>query len=199
VLSAKSENAYKEFPRARKMAAKVEKCWKLKVLVSFAVWPTLFFLVLARTVALGVDWSACANDLDDVHQESDEATDAAREAADAEEELETQRSNVESCSGDCESERSDYEDAKEDFQGKSASATTELDDLNSKISEASISCAYGLGSTTQARSHQKVSRAYNRCSLYQRYKGRLPLASILKVCATSMSETDCRKCLGMTQ
>ena len=104
----------------------------------------LLLVLAARSVVRGVDWSACASDLDDVHQASDDATDAAQEADEAQQELESQRSNVESCSDDCESERSDYEDAKDDFEEKSASAENELDNLDLKIRGASASCGYDL-------------------------------------------------------
>lgn len=157
----------------------------------------LLLVLAARSVVRGVDWSACASDLDDVHQASDDATDAAQEADEAQQELESQRSNVESCSDDCESERSDYEDAKDDFEEKSASAENELDNLDLKIRGASASCGYDSGSPGRAPLHRTVPRVNARCALYRRYEERLPLASILKVCVTSMSEPDCRKCLGI--
>jgi hypothetical protein len=59
--------------------------------------------------------------------------------------------------------------------------TDEVHREDLRIRDASASCGYDLGSPAGVPSRRAASRAYERCSLYRRYKGRLPLASILKV------------------
>jgi hypothetical protein len=163
----------------------------------FAYVALLLLLIAPRSCAFAADWSACASDLDDVHQASDDASTAANEANEAEEDLESKRSDLDSCSGDCESERDDYESAKEDFDDKKDSARGELDTLDLKIRDASASCGYDLGAPVAASQHRSQLAPPDRCSISQRYKGRLKIETILKVCKGSMSEAECKKCLGI--
>jgi hypothetical protein len=159
----------------------------------------LVLLMVPRSRAFAADWSACASDLDDVHQASDDASTAANEANEAQEDLESKRSDLDSCSDDCDSERDDYESAKEDFEEKEDSARGELDTLDLKIRDASASCGYDLSSSVAASPHRSSPASVDRCSILLRYKARLPLESILKVCKSSMSEADCKKCLGVAK
>ncbi len=145
---------------------------------------------------LAADWSSCASDLDDVHSASDYASDAAREAHEAQEDVESKRSDLESCSSDCDIERSDYEDANSELADKVDALEGELSTLDSRIRDASASCEYELGASAAIEPHPK-SKSSSPCAIYQRYKGRLPLETILKVCSRSMSESECRKCLGV--
>lgn len=147
--------------------------------------------------ALAVDWSGCAADLDDIQNESESAADAARDADEAQEELDSKRSDLESCSDDCDDARSDYEDAKSDFEDKIADAKSELSTLQSNIQSASASCVYDLGSG--GSTSPRYTKRPDPCSVYQRYKNRLPLATILKTCTSSMSESECKKCLELSK
>lgn len=156
---------------------------------------SLALLLCARSeVATAVDWNGCGGDLDDVHDEADNAADAARDAGEAKDDLDSKRDELESCSDDCEDARSEYEEAKSDLEDKINSAKDELSTLESDIQLASAACGYELGSG--GASHT-TSKRPNPCSVYQRYKNRLPLATILKTCQGSMSEVECKKCLGV--
>jgi hypothetical protein len=151
---------------------------------------------------LGADWSGCASDLDDVHSASDDASDAAQAADEAQEDLDSKRSDLQSCSDDCDNERSDYEDAKSELADKVDELKSDLSTVDLRVREASDSCKYELGGSAPIASPHKSaprpeSKSSGSCATYQRYKGRLPLATIIKVCSSSMSESECRKCLSV--
>jgi hypothetical protein len=150
------------------------------------------------SMATASDWGACASDLDDVHSASDDAADAAREAQEAQDDLESKRSDLTSCSDDCESERSEYDGAKSELEDKVSNLKSELSDLDSKIRSATDSCHYEMGSPTAAVTHRASTRP-TPCSVYQRYRKRLPLNTIVKICTGSMSVSECKKCLGATK
>lgn len=162
-----------------------------------AVVVLMLALFCARAeAARPYDWSSCASDLDDVHNESDDAADAAREADEAQEELDSKRNDLESCSDDCEDARSEYEEAKSDLEEKIDNVKNELSMLASNISSASATCGHDLGSVEGTASHTSSTHS-SPCSIYLRYKNQLPLATILKTCTGSMSESECKKCLGV--
>ena len=157
----------------------------------------LLVMFCGRSQVVAADWSSCASDLDDVHTASDDAADAARGGADeAKEDLESKRSDLELCSGDCDIERSDYDDAKSELEDKIHAVKGELSTLDSNIQAASTSCEYELGSSAGNSLHAK-SKPFDPCSIYQRNKDRFPLKTILNICMGSMSESECKKCLGV--
>ncbi len=168
--------------------------------LTFLMLLTVFFC--DHRQVLGADWNSCASDLDDVRSASDDASDAAQEADEAQEDLDSKRSDLQSCSGDCDIERSDYEDAKSELEDKVDNLKSELSTLDMQVRDASDSCKYELGGSAPVAPRRKSashpeSKSSGPCTIYQRYKGRLPLETIIKVCSSSMSESDCKKCLGV--
>jgi hypothetical protein len=168
----------------------------VRVPALFAVFAVAVLLACNRSTARAADWGTCANDLDDVHSASDDAADAAREAQEAQDDLESKRSDLSLCSDDCEIERSAYKDAKSELEAKVSNLKSELSDLDSKVRSTNVSCRYDMGSTV-AVTHSASSKSP--CSVYQRYRKRLPLNTIMKVCMGSMSESECKNCLGVTK
>lgn len=165
----------------------------LKKGVLVAAFSLLLLFAEARPCH-ATDFDECADDLDSIHSSSDDAADAAREAQDAKDDLESKQSDLEACAGDCEMEHSEYEDAKTELQDKIDSLKDELSTLDSHISSAGISCGYELGPMDASKARLKPS---DPCAMYKRYKNRLPVNTLLKICKGTMTEPECSKCLGI--
>jgi hypothetical protein len=118
-------------------------------------------------------WSSCSDDLDSLKSAASDASDAAHQARNAEDDLE-------SCTGEsgCRSARSEYEDAKDKIEG-------ELDDVASKIRSVTNSCGVDLTAPKTP------------CELLHRYQRRFSPEVVLQLCKGSMSDAECKKCLGL--
>ncbi len=158
--------------------------------------------------ATAADWSSCEDDLDGLRRAASDANDVAESVKSAADDLESKRDDLESassqlqlCTGDCwyerqryRSARDDYRSAKDDYESATSDLRSELDTVGSRVRAVEASCEYPLASAAGARrSRPPVNKM---CALFQRYKGRLPDAALIDSCKKSMSEEECRRCLG---
>ncbi len=140
--------------------------------------------LLALCLSVGPVWStsyhSCRSDLDDLKQASDDAATRARQAADAED-------DVDDCTGtdDCRSKRDDYESAKDSLESA-------LEDVASKVRAASSSCGFDL---TQPLSLDHAKARF--CKALNRQRMYLPPAVLLNECKKTMTEEECKACLGI--
>jgi hypothetical protein len=143
--------------------------------------------VLALCLFVGPVWAAsyssCRGDLDDLKRRSDDAADKAREAADAEDELEECRSS--NGIAECRSKLDDYESAKDSLESA-------LEDVASKVRAASSSCGFDL---TRPVSMDNVNARF--CRVLNRQRIYLPPSVLLNECKKTMTEEECKKCLGI--
>lgn len=144
-------------------------------------------LTVLLSTTLAADWNSCADDLDRLKR-------AARDAADKANDLKSKADELENCrqypSGfdymrdKCRSKSSDFESAETDLK-------SQLGAVDSRIRSVRSSCGYNFGGTGTSK-----SSGSRQCDLYRSYKGQLPLESLLKTCAKSMPEAECKKCLA---
>jgi hypothetical protein len=159
------------------------------------------FLFFLPAVLLAADWSSCQDDLDTVRRRASEASDAAAQVHQAAEELDTKRQEWQDCRAfpdihdllrnGCQSQRSDYASARDEYESAKGNLESELDTVDSSIGSASVSCGYSFA----AGSASPRARVDPMCRLLQRYKGRVPPATLLDMCKKSRSEEDCKRCL----
>lgn len=150
---------------------------------------------------IAADWSSCHDDLDTLHSRASDASDAAEQVSQAADELETKRQEWQDCRAfpevhdllrdGCQSQRSDYESARDEYESAKSTLESELDDVDSAIRSASASCGYSFTAGTST----PRARVDPMCRLLQRYKGRVPPATLLETCKKSRSEADCKRCL----
>ena len=158
-------------------------------------------VLLVATGVLAADWSSCHDDLDTLRRRASDASDAAEQVAQAADELDTKRREWEDCRtfpgvydllGDgCQSQRLDYESARDEYESAKSTLESNLDDVDSAQRSVSVSCDYAFGSA-MGPGRRPVDSL---CRLLQRYKGRVPSASLMETCKKSRSEQDCKKCL----
>jgi hypothetical protein len=153
----------------------------------------IFAMVFASFVN-SADWSSCADDLDRLRR-------AARDAADVASEVKSKAEEFENCKtypdthdllGDrCRSQAYDYQSKLDDLK-------SELSTVASRVRSVNSSCGTDLPRIGRpAVSGPTVPSSGNRlCDLYRSYKDKLPSEVLLKSCTQSMSEADCRKCIG---
>jgi len=156
------------------------------------------------------DWSSCASDLDDIRRTADSANTAAEDAAQAKSEVEDKRDELQSCLSapsiydlyrdGCQSYRFDYEDALSDYRSRVSYLESELSDVDSRVRSASISCSYDLGGTVVPSARPGASgtqpgHSPQWCRIFQRYVGRVPRESIMKVCLQNHRPDECNKCI----
>lgn len=158
-------------------------------------------LFLLPAVLFAADWSSCQDDLDTLRTRAFEASDAAEQVHQAADELETKRQEWQDCRAfpdihdllrnGCRSQRSDYQSARDEYESAKGNLESELDSVDSAIGSASASCEYSFS----AGSASPRARIDPMCRLLQRYKGRVPPATLLDMCKKSRSEEDCKRCL----
>ncbi len=172
--------------------------------------PCLFALSMAGLLplatAIAQDWSACANDLDELRRRARDASSAAedadakkREFDSAEEELQRCRRSpqiYDSTRDGCQYRRSNVESARASYRSSLESLKSNLDDVDLKNRSASSSCGYEISSVTgPAATVPSGVKRPDQCAIYLKYKGRLPRQTLLETCAKQMPAEDCAKCL----
>jgi len=159
----------------------------------FAIFAVLFFVALGSTLVHSSDWSGCANDLDRLHRTT-------RNAADIANGVKTKANDFENCKmypniydfmqDRCRTMASDYQSAL-------SSLENELSTVNRRIRSANSSCGVDLSSIGSSSTKPQTSDFENSmCNMYLDYKNKLPIETLIKICLQSLSEMECRKCLG---
>lgn len=147
----------------------------------------LFFT--ATGPAAAADWSRCPSDLSEVSRvtrDSEGAAEDIKRASDDYERCMRYPEMYDTFKDQCRSRRDDYDRALSRVTGK-------LDTVRRRIKDASLSCDLNLGSDLVL---SPAPAAGNRaCDVYRAYLGKLPVATILEICAGSLSEAACRACL----
>ncbi len=137
------------------------------------------------------DLNSCADDLDRLRRAVRDAADEGEEAKSSYQELENCVNNPENydfLEDRCQSKQWNYRSELDDLKN-------ELDTVNSRISSVQHSCGYEFSTSAPRYFQQKPQNM--QCQLYQDYKNKLPMETLLSVCKQSMSEADCQKCLGI--
>ncbi len=90
----------------------------------------------------------------------------------------------------CSSQANDYQSAVNTLEN-------ELGTIDNRVRSANSSCGTELSSLGSAQKMSiEPSSGNHICDLYRSYKNKLPIESLIKGCMNSMSESECRKCLG---
>lgn len=155
----------------------------------------IFFVLLVVSTTLAYapsvrDWNSCQDDLDRVRRAARDASDKAGEADSKAQELQNCQNfpdTFDLLRDGCRSYRWDYESAVADIE-------SELDTLNSRIKNAQSSCNFNFASSS---SPSTAPTQTDNCSVFRKYKGRLPDADILNVCSRYMQREACQKCLAL--
>ena len=154
----------------------------------------LFATLCAWSVAYTADWDSCADDLDRLRRVARDATDAANEVKSKADDFENCRrypDMYDLMRDRCQSKAYDYKSAVSTLE-------SELDTVDRRVRFVNSSCGIdisSIGSAPAAKSRTPSSQ--NRmCNLYRSYKNKLPIKTLIETCTKSMSETECRKCLG---
>ena len=155
--------------------------------------------------AQAADWDSCAYDLDRAQRAARDASGAAEEAESTKGNFESAKDELQSCltfpdiydlMGDqCQSYRWDYESARSSYESALSNLESELDTVDRRLRSVEWSCDYQFSRSSVTGTPRRKKRTP--CALYQRYKSSLPAATILKVCRQSMTEAECKKCLGI--
>jgi hypothetical protein len=148
------------------------------------------------SVACAADWSSCADDLDRLRR-------ASRDAADAAEQVKSKSDELESCRQFPEVYdllRDRCRSYAWDYQSAVSALSSELSTVDSRVRSANLSCGYELSTfgppAAKRGSDQRGTPAARLCALIQSYRGRIPDDQLVQLCAGSMPETECRKCLS---
>ena len=163
----------------------------------------VFLILIYIPFAQATDWDSCADDLDDLRRAADVASDAAKEVQSAKEELESKKDELENCINypkiydlmrdRCQSVRWDYESALSDYKSKLSYLESELDTVQSRIRSVQLSCNYqfsiGFGQPRPG------IQSRDRCETFRKYKGVLPMETLLELCKKYMTGDECKKCL----
>ena len=152
------------------------------------------FVVFLPILAISANWDSCADDLDSLRR-------AARDAADAANGVKSKSDDFENCKrypdiydlmrDRCRSKAYDYQSVLSNLEG-------ELNTVNRRVRSVSSSCGMDLSAIgTPSYAKPKIPGSDNpMCDMYRSYRKKLPLKTLIKTCAQSMSEAECRKCLG---
>ena len=163
-------------------------------------------LIIATSLAEAADWTNCADDLDYLRRRAGDASDKAREVDSKRSEFERKREELRTCvqfpeSFDlmrdrCQSLRSAAESAQRNYRSELTSLGSALDDVDRKIRSVNSSCTSQLQQTLgpPAPVPQGASDVGS-CRIYRNYKVQLPMAKLLEVCRTTMTEQQCKACL----
>jgi hypothetical protein len=154
----------------------------------------LFSTLCAWSVAYTADWDSCADDLDRLRR-------AARDATDAANEVKSNADDFENCKrypdmydffrDRCQSKAYDYKSAVSTLE-------SELNTVDRRVRSVNSSCGIDISSIRSApAARSRAPSSENRmCDLYRSYKNKLPMKNLLEACTKSMSEAECKKCLG---
>lgn len=167
------------------------------------------FLVLLILIyipfAQATDWDRCADDLDDLRRAADDASDGAKEVQSAKEELESKKDELENCliypkiydlmRDRCQSVRWDYESALSDYKSKLSYLESELDTVGSRIR--SVQFSYNHQFSIGIGQPKPGMQRRDQCESIRKYKGVLPIGTLLELCKKYMAEDECKKRLEL--
>ena len=154
----------------------------------------VFTVGLLPSLAISADWDSCVDDLDRLRRATRDAIDAANAVKSTAHELENckQYPDIFDLMRDrCQSKTIEYRVALNALKNMMTS-------VEKRIRSVSSSCGVGLssvGGSPYARPGSP-SAGDPKCDLYRSYRNKLPLEKLMNVCTQSISETECRKCLG---
>lgn len=164
------------------------------------------FQISGAVFGLADDWSSCADDLDRLRRASRDASEAAERAESAKQEFEDKREDLQNCinypdiydlmQDQCQSLRWDYGSAKSDYESALSDLESELSTVESRIRSVEWSCGVSFSRTSGGATRPK-SRKQRDCSVFRSFIGKLPIDTILDYCKKYMSESECKKCLGI--
>lgn len=177
----------------------------MKVQIFSFIFLVCIFLISGVNSSLANDWSSCADDLDRLRRASRDASDAAESAESARQEFEDKKEELENCinypdiydlmQDQCQSLRWDYESAKSDYESALSNLESELSTVESRVRSVEWSC--GVSFSRSSGVMQPKPKKQGNCSVYQRFLGKLPIETILDYCKKNMSESECKKSLGI--
>lgn len=159
----------------------------------FALFAFFLFVALSSTLVLSSDWTGCANDLDRLHR-------AARDASEAANGVKSKADDFENCKqfpNIYDLMRDHCRNAASDYQSALSTLENELSTVNSRVRSVNLSCGGDLSSVGSSSTRPQTPDFENSmCNLYRGYKNKLPLETLIETCMQSLSEMECRKCLG---
>lgn len=144
--------------------------------------------------AFADDWGACADDVNRLQWVARVAADAATNVKSRAEDLEQckrDRAVYENTEDRCGSKASQYRFALSEFE-------RELDKVNRQVRAISSSCGVDLPAVERPAGSSLRGQGMNdsMCGEYRRYKGKLPLEKVFKVCVETWGDVDCKRCLS---
>ena len=164
----------------------------------------------------GQDWESCGEALDrleklfrDAAEEAALVADADREEQHESQELEGRRDELEKClrfpdvtgrlpdfrDGGCTSQRFNYERALSDYNYAVQRFEREASAFDSEL----LALRRQRGSVSSAcEVEEPVTTGIALCELLRGYVSSLPIEVLMGVCTESLSESECRNCLGVT-
>lgn len=154
----------------------------------------MFFVSTMLGTAVAADWNSCADDLDALRRASSDASDSATEVrskADAYDRCRRYPDVTDINNDGCRSQANAYRSAVTRFQG-------DLDTVNRRGRAVGGTCSVDpavlLSPAASSRPGQSPSERL--CAMIRDYRGRLPEQDLMKACLQSLSDSECRKCLG---
>jgi hypothetical protein len=169
-------------------------------------WCAAALFLSAALSCTAQDWSSCASDLDSMRRRASDASSEAESTDSKQKQFKSAEEELRRCvqspqvydfiRDGCRNKRYEYESARSAYRSQLDSLRSSLDDVDSKIRSASNSCGYEMRRTlgpppTVPAGVQRPEQ----CAIYLRYKGRMPVQSLLEVCSKQMPADQCRKCL----
>ena len=154
----------------------------MRLLIALAL--SLAVCLPAFSQSRGVDWEACASDLDDLQSEAEDAKRSAREAAELQEKFERCRRfpELDLYSDRCQTHFDRYRRASENASGAAQNALNAANDLQSSCSP--MAAQQRLESTMA-----RLCQSYKKYSLTNRQ-------AAMELCTKSQGPAFCTACLG---
>lgn len=187
------------------------KCSRLgAMVVKMAMCFVIGSSCLSPTYSMAQDWDGCSSDLDSLRRRASDASSVASDTADKSKRFKDAESELRNCRqfpqvydllrDGCSFKRNEYESAKSNYQSQISSLKSSLDDVDSKVRDASGSCGYELTRVNgPAPTIPEGVQNKESCAIWLRYKSRLPIATLVDGCAKTTPIDQCRKCLGVQQ
>jgi len=156
-------------------------------------------------IVLAIDFSYCANELEQLSSSSEDAANAAREADSAKDRYESEKEEYDRCRrfpdvydlyGDrCQSKYRSAKDAQDDLESSISHLENTLYDVSSAIDDVETSCGYDFAPPAPISGVVPEHQAM--CFKFRRIMGKLKSTDILKLCGKYMSESECKACFNI--
>lgn len=158
--------------------------------------------------AFSQDWSACSSELDSLRRRASDASSAADSAGDKQRHLKQAEDDYQNCRrypqmydllrDGCRYKLSELESARNYYRNELGNLQSSLRDVESKAKAVNSSCGAELSRVTgPAPVIPEGVADKDYCAAILRYKGQLPIQSLIEICSKTKPITECKKCLGV--